>query len=111
MTALRAFSSSGLEKVSSVRLVFLFSSEDPGPRHLAAMEPSACPSKFQDLAEPEPLEPEAAPISKVATRAARLLSICSTFVILAVLEATVCESVWTQFSILDAFCKKSGSYK
>ena len=46
-----------------------------------AVKPSDCPSKFQDLAELEPLEAEAALVLKVATRAARLLTICSTLVI------------------------------
>ena len=40
-----------------------------------AVEPSDCPSMFQDLAEPETLEAEAAPVSKAAPRAARLLTI------------------------------------
>ena len=74
-----------------------------------AVEPSDCPSKFQDFAEPEPLEAEAALVSDVATRAARLLTICSTLVILAEKAATVWESVWTQFPNVDAFCKESGS--
>ena len=41
-TALRACSSSGLEKVSSLRLVFLLPSDDPGPwdkRDPVAVEP------------------------------------------------------------------------
>ena len=42
-----------------------------------AVEPSDCPSMFQDLAEPETLEAEAAPVSWAATRAARLPTICS----------------------------------
>ena len=48
--ALRTCSSSGLEKVSSLRLVFLVSSDDPGPwdrRDPAAVEPSLCPRMFQ----------------------------------------------------------------
>ena len=62
-TALRACSSSELEKVSCLRLVFLLSSEDPWPwdtRDPVAVEPSLCPSMFQDLAESRPLEQEAA---------------------------------------------------
>ena len=58
-TAHRACSSAGLEKVSSLRLVFLLSSDDPGPwdpRDPVAVEQSLCPSTFQDLPEPEPLE-------------------------------------------------------
>ena len=45
-TALRACSSSWLEKVSSLSLVFLLSSDDPGPwdpRDTVAVEPSLCP--------------------------------------------------------------------
>ena len=71
-TALRAFSSSGFEKASSLRLVFLSSSEDPGPwdpSDPVAVEPSLCPSEIQELAELEPFEVEAALVSKVATRA------------------------------------------
>ena len=52
--ALRACASSGLEKVSSLRLVFLLSADDPGPwdpRDPVAVEPLLCPSMFQDLAE------------------------------------------------------------
>ena len=43
-----------------------------------AVEPSDCPSEFQDLAEPEPLEAEAAFVSNVATRGGRLLTIFHT---------------------------------
>ena len=99
----------GWRKVSSLRLVFLLSSEDPGPwdpRDPVAVEPSQCPSKFQELAEPEPLEAEAEIVSSAATRAARLLTICSTFVILAEQVATVWESVWTPFSNLDTLSKR-----
>ena len=102
-TALRACSSSGLEKVSSRRLVFLLSSEDPGPwesRDPMAVEPSLCPRKFQELAEPEPLEAEAAPASNAATRAASLQTACSTFEILFVLDATDCVSDRILFSNL-----------
>ena len=35
---------------------------------------------FQDLAEPKTLEAEASPVSKAATRAARLPTICSILV-------------------------------
>ena len=83
--------------------MFLLSSKDPGPwdpRDPVAVEPSLCPSKFQELAEPEPLEAEAAFVYKVETRAARLLRIRSIFVIFASYEATVWENVWTQFSNL-----------
>ena len=80
--ALRACSSSGLEKVSSLRLVFLLSSDAPrpwDPRDPVVVEPSLCPSTFQDLAEPEPLETDAAPASQAATRAARPSTDCSMF--------------------------------
>ena len=112
-TALRACSSSGLEKVSSLRLVFLLLSDDPrpwDPRDPAAVEQSLCPGTFQDLAESGPLEPEAAPVSKVVTRDKRLPTICSVRVILVVWVVTVWESVWRQFSILDAVCEKSSTY-
>ena len=112
-TALRACPSAGFENVSSLRLVFLLSSDDPGPRvprDPVAVEPSLCPSLFQDLAEPDPLEADVAFISKVATRAARLLTICSIFVIFASYEATVRESVWTQFPSLDTHCMSSGNF-
>ena len=59
------------------------------PRNPVALEPSLCPSIFQDLAEPEPLDTKAAFVSNMVTRAARLLTISSTFVIFASYEATV----------------------
>ena len=92
--------SSGFEKVSSLRLVFLLSSGDPGPWDPGAVEPSTGPGG-QDLAEPETPEAEAAPVSKAATRTARLPTICSTLATLLVVAATVCESVWTQLSTLE----------
>ena len=116
-TALRACSSSGLEKVSSLRLVFLLSSDDPGPwdpEDPVTVEPSLCPSGFQELAEPEPLEAEATFVSKVVTQAARLSTICSMFVIFASYEATVWESVWesvwAQFSNLCTLCASRGTF-
>ena len=101
-----------MENVSSLRLVFLLSSDDPGPwdtRDPAAGEPSLCPRKFKDLAEPDPLETDVALVSNVVTRAARLLTICSIFVIFESYEATVWESVWTQFSNLDTLCMSGGN--
>ena len=92
-TALRACSSSGLEEVIKS----------------AAGEPVLCPSMFQDLADPDPLETDVAFVSNVVTRAARLLTICSIFVIFASYKATVWESVWTQFSFLDTLCMGSGN--
>ena len=84
------------------------SSDDPGPWDPAAGEPSLCPRKFQDLAEPDPLETDVAFVSNAVTRAARLLTICSIFVIFASHEATVWESVSTQFSNLDTLCLSCG---
>ena len=69
-TALCACSSSGLENVSSPRLVFLLSSDDPGPwdpRDPVAVEPLHCPSMFQDLAESKLLEPGAAFVTGCST--------------------------------------------
>ena len=112
-TALRACSSAGLEEGSSLRLVFLFSSDDPGPwypRDSVAVEPPLCPSIFQDLAEPDPMETVVAFVSNVVTRAARLQDIFSIFVIFASYEATEWESVWTQFSNLDTLCMSSGNF-
>ena len=75
-TALRARSSSGLEEVSSLRLAFLLSSEDRWyPREPVTVEPSPCPSKFQELAEPEPLETDIAFVSILHLRAVRELTI------------------------------------
>ena len=45
-------------------------------RVTVAVEPPPCPRTFQNLAEPEPLETDVAFVSKVVTRAARLLKIC-----------------------------------
>ena len=112
-TALRACSSSGLEKVSNLRLVFSLSSDDPGPwdqRDPLAVEPSPCPSMFQDLGEPNPLDTDVAIVSNVVTRAAKLLTICSMFVIFASYDATVWESVWTQFSNLDTLRMSSDNF-
>ena len=75
--ALRAFSSSALGNVSSLRLVFLPSSHDPGSWDPAAVEPSTCPSKGQDLAELETHEAEAAYVSTLHMRAVRALKFCS----------------------------------
>ena len=80
-TALRAFSSSGFEKVSSLRLVFLLSSDDRGPWDPVAVEPSTCPGKGQDLAELETLEAKTVPVSNAATRAVRPPTTCSTLAI------------------------------
>ena len=91
-TALRAFSSSGLVGVLSSRLMFPLSSDDQGPwdpRDPVAVEPLLCPCMFQDLVESGPLEPEAAFASKEVTRAAKLPTFCSIFVILVVWAATV----------------------
>ena len=72
-----------LEEVSSLRLVFLLSSDDPGlwdPRDPVAVELVLCPSIFQDLVESGLLE---------VTRTTRLPTICSMLVILVVWAATV----------------------
>ena len=64
-TALRACSSSGLEKQSTfVSYSHCHQMTGPwDPRDLVAVEPSLCPSIFRDLAESGPLESEAAPVS------------------------------------------------
>ena len=59
--------------------------------------PSGCgavtvSSTFQDLAEPDPLETEAAPASKAAKRAASPSTDCSMFEFLFVIDATDCVS-------------------
>ena len=59
------------------------------PRDPVAVDPSLFPSIFQDLAESGLLEPEAALVSKVVTRATRLPTICSIFLILVVWAATI----------------------
>ena len=67
-----------LGNISSLRLVFLLSSDDPGPwdpRDPVAVEPSLCPSFFQDLAEPDPLETDVAFVSNVVIRANHLFNI------------------------------------
>ena len=91
-----------LKNLSRLRLVFLLWLDDPEPWEPVAVQPSTGPGTGQDLAELKTLEAEAAPVSKVATRA------LVTFVAIA---ATVCENVWTQFLILDTFCKNRGSCK
>ena len=105
-TALRACSSSGLENVSSLRLIFLLSFDDPGPwdpRDPVAVEPSLCPSIFQDLAEPDPLETDVAFVSILHMRAVReltfsvrVLTFCSNAAndaILAERALTVCSTL------------------
>ena len=106
-TALRSCSFSGIEKVSSLHLVFLLSSDDAGPwdpRDPLAVESSPCPSTFQDLAELQPLEAEAAPASKAATRTSRPSTACSTFEIFFVIDATGCVSDKILFSNLVNRC-------
>ena len=103
----------GLRTYQAFVLYYLLSSDDPGPRDPrdpVAVEPSLCPSVFHDLAEPDPLETDDAFVSNVVTRAARLLTICSIFVIFASYEATVWESAWTQFSNLDTLCMSNGNF-
>ena len=68
-TALRAFSSSKFEKVSSLRLVFLLPSDDPGRWDPVTAVPPTCPGKGQDLAEPGTLEAEAIFVSLLHMRA------------------------------------------
>ena len=105
-TALRACSSSRQENISSLRHVFLLSSEDPGPwepRDLVAVEPSLCPSEFQEHAEPEPLEAEAAFVSILHMRAVRELTFSVrvlTFCSNAANDAILAESALTVCSTL-----------
>ena len=54
-----------------------------------AVEHSLCPSKFQELADPQPLETDVAFVSYMVTRAARLLTICSIFVSFASYEVSL----------------------
>ena len=78
-TALRACSSSGVEKVSSLRFVFLLSSDDPGPwdpRNPSAVEPLLRPSMFHNLAESEPLETDVARFNFAHARSERNDAFC-----------------------------------
>ena len=63
----------------------------------------------EELAEPEPLEAEAAPGSKAATRAARPPTACSTFEMLSVVDATDCVSDMILFSNLVDPCTSMGN--
>ena len=102
---------SGLQKISSLRLVFLLSSDDPGPwdpREPVAVEPSPCPRMFQDLAEPEPLDGRCIRF-QCGNRGCKAAKDCSIFVTFASYEATVLESVWTQFANLGFHCMSSGT--
>ena len=130
-TALRACSSSGLEKVSSLRLVFLLSSDDPGPwdpRDPVAVEPLLCPSMSHDLAESEPLETDVAFVSNLQMRAVReltfsvkvltfcsiaaknailaerALTVCSTLVIL---EVTIPTAYTEGLDVVVKFCEST----
>ena len=90
-------------KVSGLRLVFLFSSEDPGSWDPAAVEPSICPSEDHDLSEPETLEAEAAFVSILHMRAMRefcvkqltFCSIAANEPILAQKALTICSTLVT----------------
>ena len=66
-TALRACSSSGLQEISSLRLVFLLSLDDP----------STFTGEGQDLAEPDTFDAEAAYVSTLHRRAVKVLKLCS----------------------------------
>ena len=59
----------------------------------------------QELAEPEPIEAETEIVSSEATRAARLISICSTYCNFAEQVAAVQESVWNTISELGHLAK------
>ena len=97
-TALRASSLSGFVFLSSLRLVFPLSSDEPRSRDPVAVEPSTSPSKGQDPeVDPETLEAETAPASNAATRAARPPTTCSIFVTLVVIVAIDWESVGAIF--------------
>ena len=95
-TALRACSSAGLEEVSSLRLVFLLSLDDPGKWDNAAVEPSTCSGEGQDLAEPDTFDAEAAYVSTLHKRAVGVLKLCSISVSLVAKSPSVfviCESM------------------
>ena len=105
-TALLGCSTSELDKVSSLRLVFLLSSDDPvpwDPRVRVAMEPSLCPSTLQDLAKAGALEPEATPFQSGDASKEAPNNLFNT--------SNLSRLGGTQFSILDGFCKKSGNCK
>ena len=91
------------KKVSGLRLVFLFSSEDPGSWDPAAVEPPICPSEGRDLAEPETLEAEAAFVSILHMRAVRELAFCVkqlTFCSISVNEPILAQKALTICSTL-----------
>ena len=95
-TALRACSSSVLEKISSVRLVFLLLSDDPKTWDLAAVEPSTCSTEDQDRAEPDTFDAEAAYVSTLHICAVRWWKFCSISANIAMLaerSLTVCSAL------------------
>ena len=79
----------GLCLCQVLRPVFLLSSDDPGPWDPVVGEPSTCPGKGQDLAEPETLEAEATSVSILHKRAVRELKVCSISANAAILVAKV----------------------
>ena len=98
--------------LSSLRLVFLFSSKVLGSRDPVAVEPSICQGRGQDPAGcPETLEAKIAPASTAATRAARQPTTCSILVTLVVILAIDLESVWTQLSNPDTLCVSNGGLR
>ena len=82
----------GSVDVSSLRLAFLLSSDDPGPwdpRDPVTVELSLCWSTFQDLVESGLSDPEAAFVSKEVLRANILPITCSILVIFVVWASSV----------------------
>ena len=58
--------------------MILLSSDDPGPRDPAAVEPSTCSSEGQDLTEPDIFGAQTAQVSTLHRRAEKVLKFCST---------------------------------
>ena len=68
---------SGLDKVSSLLLVFLLLCDDPGPWDPVAVEPSICSTEGHDLADLDTFDAEVACVSTLHMRAVRALKFCS----------------------------------
>ena len=106
-TALRACSTSGFRETSSLRLVFLLSLDDTGPWDPAAVEPSTCSREGQDLAEPDIFDADAAYVSTLHRRAAKVLRFCFISACLVAKSPSVfviCESIWDVQVVIVGIC-------
>ena len=75
-----------------------------------AVELVLCPSMFQDLAEPDPLETVVAFVSNVVTRAAKAANHLFNIRNFRIFEPLFGKASGRNFSNLDTFCRSSGNF-